>query len=157
MKQFKTLPGLYLEAFNKGVFTNKSVCYSSEFKPHYLRLDSIRKEKKRISKLNKLVFEKLKIGDTVTVPFGGNNKADKADKINLWVYSAFSDSHSKTDFDFIIECVVVSKKTKDSNLTLKVIHCDFDGHRALLRNKEIKNNEVFDYNMSYHKLLYSIK
>ena len=41
LKEFKQLPELYLQAYNKGLFGKSTVCYSRQFEPDKPILDSI--------------------------------------------------------------------------------------------------------------------
>ena len=37
MKEFKKLPAIHKEAFEKGIFKTDSACYTQEFIPRYMK------------------------------------------------------------------------------------------------------------------------
>lgn len=104
LKEFKQLPELYLQAYNKGLFTNSSVCYSRVFKPDKPILDSISKEIVKQQRQNKKTFEALKIGDKIKIPFSTEYNSDGTHRTKLIVYSFLAD---KQKYDCIIEAVIM--------------------------------------------------
>ena len=103
LHMFNKLPELHLQAYNKGLFTKKSICYTREFEPEKPQFDSIAKEDVKKEKQIKLTFKRLNIGDTVKIPFSGQYRADGTDRTTLNSYSSFT---NERHYDSIIKCVI---------------------------------------------------
>ncbi len=105
-KRFDNLSQLHLTAIDRGLFTNKTICFSREFEPNKPRLDEIGKQMKTVEKQIKKDYQNLSVGDTVKIPFGGTWRANGTDNTKLHVWSSFTDTEH---FDCLIEGVVIKK------------------------------------------------
>jgi hypothetical protein len=152
LRRFNKIPELHLQAYNKGLFTKESVCYTREFEPWKPKFDSIEKEATRKRVEIKSTFKKLKVGDTIRIPFDGQFSHNSADSVTVYAYSSLS---GWKNFDYIIEGVILSKNThkRGYNLVYKVINCDLCKQPIILKGRTIKIGEVFTHNMRYYKVL----
>ncbi len=152
LKEFKQLPELYIRAYNKGLFTKSTVCYSRQFEPEKSALDSIRKEMIKQQKQNKINFENLKIGDKVRIPFSTEYNSDGTHRTTLIVYSIFA---YKSKYDCIIEAIITDKNHNNNgyNLVCKITSDNLCKPGSIYNGKTMKIGEVFVHNMKYFKVL----
>ncbi|MES2426782.1 MAG: carboxypeptidase-like regulatory domain-containing protein [Bacteroidota bacterium] len=152
LARFKQLPSLYLTAYQKGLFTKPSPCYTREFEPWKAKLEQIQKGSEKKLKQIALTFEKLKIGDTVRIPYGAPYDADKNGKTHLQPFSAFNANKS---FDCEIKGVIIdkNKKNRGYNLVYRVISCDDCKTPGQYDDKDMKVGEIFTHNMRNYKIL----
>ncbi|MGL2963713.1 hypothetical protein ACSVH2_07835 [Flavobacterium sp. RSB2_4_14] len=116
-------------------------------------------------KFQKKVFNNLKIGDTIKIPFGTQTNYEKEGNTDLIVYSIYSDMKN---YECIIEGVVLSKNKKNNgyNIQYKITNidlCKFDkivhytrkvkGSEIVNNMKEMKVGEILIHNIKYYKLL----
>ena len=66
LERFKKLPELHLKAYDKGLFSKETICYSNEFEPHKPRFDEIQRQTIKKEVQIKQIFEKVNIGDPLT-------------------------------------------------------------------------------------------
>ncbi len=152
LKEFKQLPELYLQAYNKGLFRKSTVCYSRQFEPDKPILDSISKEIVKQQRQNKKTFEALKIGDIIKIPFSTEYNSDGTHRTKLIVYSFLT---FKLKYDCIIEAVITDKNhhNKGYNLICKVTSCNLCQPESIYHDKTMKIGEVFEHNIKYFKIL----
>jgi hypothetical protein len=152
LERFNKLPVLYLQAYDKGLFSKKAICYSNVFEPDKPIFDSIKRQMIKKEAELKKVFEKVNIGDTIEIPFTEQAIHDGTDRATLFTYSAFRDY---TTFNCVIKGVVVdkNKKHKGYNLVYKVINCDKCKQSSIYKGKAMKTEEVFEHNMRSYKVL----
>jgi hypothetical protein len=152
LKEFKQLPELCVQAYNKGLFAKNTVCYSRQFEPKKPILDSIRKEMIKQQKLNKTTFDSLKVGDKVRIPFSTEYNSDGTHRTTLIVYSIFA---YKSKYDCIIEAVITDKNHNNNgyNLVCKITSDNLCKPESVYNGKTIKIGEVFVHNMKYFKVL----
>lgn len=152
LKEFKQLPELYRQAYNKGLFTKSTVCYSRQFEPKKPILDSIRKEMIKQQKQNKTIFDSLKVGDKVRIPFSTEYNSDGTHRTTLIVYSMFA---YKSKYDCIIEAVITDKNNNNNgyNLVCKITSDNLCKPESVYNGKTMKIGEVFVHNMKYFKVL----
>lgn len=152
LKEFKHLPELYIQAYNKGLFTKSTVCYSRQFEPNKPILDSIRKEMIKQQKQNKTIFDSLKVGDKVRIPFSTEYNSDGTHRTTLIVYSIFA---YKPKYDCIIEAVITDKNHNNNgyNLVCKITSVNLCKPESVYNGKTMKIGEVFVHNMKYFKVL----
>ncbi len=152
LKQFNKLPDLHLLAYNKGLFSNETICYSSEFEPVKPYFDEVKRQMIKKDAELKQIFEKVNIGDTIKIPFNEQIKYDGTDRAILFTYSAFPDY---TTYNCIIEGVVVdkNKKRKGYNLVYRVINCGKCKPSSIYKGMPMKTDEVFEHDMRHFKVL----
>ena len=152
LKEFKQLPELYIQAYNKGLFTKNTVCYSRQFEPKKPILDSTRKEMIKQQKQNKTTFDSLKVGDKVRIPFGTEYNSDGTHRTTLIVYSIFA---YKSKYDCIIEAVITDKNHNNNgyNLVCKITSDNLCKPECVYNGRTMKIGEVFVHNMKYFKVL----
>ena len=152
LKEFKQLPDLYIQAYKKGLFTKRTVCYSQQFEPKKTILDSIRKEMIKQEKQNKITFDSLKVGDIVRVPFSTEYNSDGTHGTTLIVYSMHA---YKPKYDCIIEAVIIDKTYNNNgyNLVCKITSVNLCKPESIYNGKTMKIGEVFVHNMKYFKVL----
>ncbi|MBL7851790.1 MAG: hypothetical protein JNN04_12880 [Cyclobacteriaceae bacterium] len=152
-RRFDKLDELYLAAIRNKQFSEGGPCYSREFVPHKPSLDRIQEEIEKQQKEIKDLFKKLKVGDSLIIPFPTSYRDDRAEKTTLHYYSfVVGDS----DFDCVIEVVVIGKdRTKGGyNITCRVTTCACCKLGPLVfEGKDMINGRVFKYNMKYFKVL----
>ena len=134
-----------------------SSCFSQvkDYKP---RLRSLQKQQK-------VLFENIKIGDTIQIPYGVQTDYDKDHNTSLMTYSIFSELDN---YECIIEGVVTDKNKRKSgyNILYKVTNlslCKFEktvyntrkkkGSEMLNNIQEIKVGEILNHNMKYFKII----
>jgi hypothetical protein len=152
LKRFKKLPELHLQAYKKGFFSEQTPCYKMIFesnKPYY---DKIKQDRKKLDIQTKLTFEKLKIGDTVKIPYNGQFTHDGTDRTSLFVYSNWTD---RASYDCVVQGTIISKnKTKKGfNLVYKVIDCNLCKSQSIYNGKTMRVGEIFEHNMRYFTIL----
>jgi len=152
LKLFNALADAHLQAYRKGLFTKPAACYSTAFVPIKPALDSIQKESDKKTRQVKLIFEKLKIGDTVNIPLSIPYGRKSADTVNLSYYSR---SVNGNNFDCIIKGIIMSKNRHKRGfyVVFKVIDWDLRKQTIVFENRVIKVGEVFTCNMGYFKVL----
>jgi hypothetical protein len=151
LKEFNKLPEVHLQAYDKGLFKNKAICYSATFEPIKPSLDAISKQIDITLKEVKSTFEKLKVGDTVSIPFSTANGRDKTNRYTLINYSYIV---GDGNFDCVIKGIITGKNRKRGyNLIWRVVNCDACKSPAVFNGKEMKEGEVLTYNMGYFKIL----
>jgi hypothetical protein len=152
LKQFNKLSELHLQAYNKGLFTKSTVCYSRQFEPKKSILDSIRQEMIKQQKQNKITFDTLKVGDKVRIPFSTEYNSDGTHRTTLIVYSIFA---YKLKYDCIIEAVITDKNYNNNgyNLVCKITSDNLCKSESVYNGKTMKIGEVFVHNMKYFKVL----
>ena len=152
-KIFDEIPKLHSKAVTKGIFDNKSPCYTREFIPYKPQLDEITKELKVKRKQIRESFKELAIGDTIRIPFNGSYRDDGTERTTLNVWSYATD---EITFDCIIEGVIIDKNNHngDYNLIFKVIDCKSCKYDSIIyENKDMVTGAVFRHNMKYFKVL----
>ncbi|MEO6453754.1 MAG: carboxypeptidase-like regulatory domain-containing protein [Ginsengibacter sp.] len=151
LKQFKRLPELHFQAYDKGLFSKDTICYSNEFEPDKPYFDEIKRQMIKKETELKQIFEKVNIGDTIKIPFNEQSRHDGTDSATLFSYSAFTDYIT---YDCMIKGIVVgkNKKHKGYNLVYTVINCDKCKPSNIYKGKTMKTDEVFEYNMRKYKL-----
>jgi hypothetical protein len=152
LKQFNKLHELHLQAYNKGLFSKETICYSNEFEPDKPRFDEIKQQMIKKEAELKQIFEKVNIGDTVKIPFNEQFRNDGTDRATLFAYSAFPDYPT---YNCVIKGIVIekNKKHKGYNLVYKVINCDECKPSSIYNGKTMKTGEVFEHNMRHFKML----
>ena len=158
-KEFDKLPQLHLNAIEKGIFTNETICYSREFEPDKPKIDEISKQLKIIQEQIKIEYKNLSVGDTIKIPIGKSNARFSA-------LSSFTDTEY---FDCIIEGVVTKKcrnryyssrfpwvsLRRGYNFTYKITNFEkyelvpIDNHS----DKIMKIEEKFEYDMRIFKAI----
>jgi len=149
LKRFKKIPELHMQAYNKGLFKKKSVCFTREFIPDKPALDIIRKEQKEFRKINKNDFKQLNIGDIVKIPFGIDTT--KNENIVRTYYSPCRNC-TEEDYDYLIEGVVMNKHRRKLTLKIKITNMfpyDFLKYRESILNV----GSVFKYKMEYFEVI----
>lgn len=153
-KHFNELPGLFLKAYNKSLFTTKHPCYSREYVSCKPALDRIREEEFKIKKQIKANFAKINIGDTIKIPFYGSHKSEGTNTTTLLDYSLFINPQK---FDCIIKAIVISKNRYKygCNLKYEVINCEMCNYSPPLiyMRKAMDVGELFEINMKVKKML----
>jgi CarboxypepD_reg-like domain len=152
LKQFNKLPELHLQAYDKGLFSKETICYSNEFEPDKPYFDEIKRQMIKKEAELKQIFEKVSIGDTIKIPFKGQYRNDGTDRTTLFAYSAFPDY---TTYDCIIKGVVVDKNKnhKGYNLIYRVINCDKCKPSSIYNGKTMQTDEVFKHDMRHFKVI----
>jgi hypothetical protein len=150
LKRFKKLPDLHLQAYTKGLFSTKTECVLRTFESNKPYFDKIKKEQKKIDVQTKQTFEKLKIGDSIKIPYHGQYSTNEGDK--LYVYSNMTDN---IKYDCIVEGKVISKNKfkKGYNLVYKVTNFDICKSPTEYRGKPLEIGDVFTHNMRTFKIL----
>jgi CarboxypepD_reg-like domain len=151
LKQFKKLPELHLQAYDKGLFSKETTCFSNEFEPDKPYFDEVKRRMIIKEAELKQVFKKVNKGDTIKIPFKEQSRHDGTDRATLFSYSSFTDYIT---YDCIIKGVVVgkNKKHKGYNLVYRVINCDKCKPSNIYKGKTMKTDEVFELNMRKYKL-----
>jgi hypothetical protein len=151
LKRFNKLSELHLTAYEKKLFSNKAICYINEFVPDKPRVDEIQRQMISKQAKLKLSFEKLKIRDTIKIPFKIQDHG--TDWTTLFAYSAFP---NYTTYDCIITGIVIekNKKHKGYNLVYKVIKCNNCKPSSIYNGKTMKIDKVFAHNMKYFKVIF---
>lgn len=152
LKQFNKLPELHLQAYDKGLFSKKTICYSNEFEPDKPYFDQIKRQMLEKEAELKQIFEKVNVGDTIRIPFKEQLKDDGTDSATLFSYSAFTDYIT---YDCIIKGVVVgkNKKHKGYNIVYRVINCDKCKPSKIYKGGTVKMGEIFIHDMRHRKVL----
>ena len=151
LKQFNKLPELHLQAYDRGLFSKKAICYSNEFEPDKPYFDDVKRQIVKKEAELKQIFEKVNIGDTIKIPFKEQSRHDGTDSATLFSYSAFTDYIS---YDCIIKGVVVGKniKHKGYNLVYRVINCDKCKPSNIYKGGTMKADEIFKHDMRHRKV-----
>ena len=164
-KSFDNLSPLHLTAIEKGLFTNKAICYSRKFEYNKPRLDEIGKRLKVIKKQIKRDYRNLSIGDTIRIPFGGSKGRDGTDNTTLSEWASWTDTEH---FDCIIEGVVIKKYRKryhssrfwqvslerGYNFTYSVTNCENCKYDSIVYDKKaMRIGQEFEYDMKISKTI----
>lgn len=167
-REFDKLQQLHLDAFRKGIFTNKTTCYSRKFEPVKPELDEINKKMKERRRQITKEYKELCVGDTIYIPFTKNWILDNTEHKTLSLWSSLSTS---VDSDSAIEGVIIQKYRKcyknlrfpyitfkkGYNFTYKVLNfrnCKFTS--AILNGKIIQIGHEFEQDMRIYKTLREI-
>lgn len=150
LKQFNGLSELHLKAYKNGLFSTVAGCYIRPFEPVKPYFDERKKERKKMDILTKQTFERLKIGDTIKIPYHGQYRSNEGDK--LYVYSNLTDN---VKYDCIVEGKIISKNKfkKGYNLVYKVTNFDICKSPTEYRGKPLEIGDVFTHNMRNFKIL----
>lgn len=139
-----------------GFFENNNICYERVFEaynpPKPVR-DSIKKEYKLKGKQIKAMFNRLVLGDTVSIPYYGTSSYDGTGRTRLNPYSY---AYFVENFDCIIKGVITAKNKHKGgyNIVYRLIdcsNCNYD--KIVLNGKELTNGELIEFNMRYLKVL----
>jgi hypothetical protein len=164
-KEFDKLLQFHLNAFRKGIFTKKTICYSREFEPIKPKLDEISLQIKERKKQIVKDYNKLGVGDTIYIPFTGNSKTDNTENATLSLWSGLSIAEN---YDSAIEGIITQKHRKcyrnlrfpyitfkkGYNFTYKVLNfrnCKFTS--AVLNGKLIQIGHEFELDMRIFKTI----
>lgn len=116
-------------------------------------------------KFQKEVFNNLKVGDTIKIPFGIQTNYDKEENTNLVVYSIYSDMKNN---ECTIEGVILSKNKKNNgyNIQYKITNIDLCKFNKIVHyTREVKDSEIVNnmkemkvgailiHNIKHYKLL----
>lgn len=138
---------LIFNAYEKGLFINKTQCYTQEFIPYKPQLDVIRAELKEFRKANKKEFNELNIGDVVKIPFG-----IEASESEVRTYYSPCKNCTEKDYDFVIEGEIIKKNKR--KLTLEIMITKMKGYDYLkYRGKILKISSNFKYEMKYYEVI----
>jgi len=167
-KIFDNLHKLHLTAIERGLFTNETICYSREFEPKKPRLDEIGKHMRAVAKQIKKDYQKLFVGDTIKIPFGGSWRAGGTDNTMLYMWSSYTDTEH---FDCVIEGIVTKKSKKYKirycklkfpwislergyNFSYKVTNCENCNFVSTVYNgKAMKVGQEFEHDMKFFKVI----
>lgn len=163
LERFNTLPELHLQAYKKGIFAREAICYTPVFVPEKPKLDSIAREDIETRKKIRQTFRRLKVGDTVRVPFSdfGGYRADGTNRTTLTAYSSYTGGHGHHS-GCIISCVILSKnrhtrlrrfRYRNYNIVCQVIDCSGCKDPSVYEDKVMKPGVIFSYNMRYGEIL----
>lgn len=151
---FDKIPELHAQAFEKGVFTSPTPCYTSAFKPEKPQLDEIRKELKAEGKRIKTLFHNLEIGDTIQVPFSGIYRSDGTDRTTLTPWFYFTD---ETMSRCMIEGIITHKDKRNSgyNIEINITDCQSCTYDTpiMYQQKDMVIGTVFRHNMRILKVV----
>jgi hypothetical protein len=152
LARFKQLPLLYQAAYQKGIFSKSSPCYTREFEPWKAKLEKLQKDNEQKLRHIELTFEKFKVGDTVIIPYDAPYAADANGITHLRPLSALNPNEH---FDCEIKGIIISKNKKDKgyNLVYKVINCDACKTLGRYDDKDMKVGEVFTHDMRSYKIV----
>lgn len=151
LKQFKKLPELHLQAYDKGLFLKETTCFSNEFEPEKPYFEEAKRQMVLKEAELKKVFGNVNIGDTIKIPFKEQSRHDGTDSATLFSYSAFTDYET---YDCMIKGIVIgkNKKHKSYNLVYRVINCDKCKPSNIYKGGTMKADEVFEYDMRHFKV-----
>jgi hypothetical protein len=152
LARFKQLPSLYQTAYQKGLFSKSSPCYTRDFEPWKTKLEKLQKDNEQKLRHIEQTFEKLKVGDTVIIPYDAPYAADANGITHLRPLSALNPNDH---FDCEIKGVILNKNKKDKgyNLVYKVINCDACKTLGRYDDKDMKVGEVFTHDMRSYKIV----
>lgn len=150
-RRYRKLSQLYNKAFTKKLFSNRLPCYQREFISSKAQADSLAALRAIQQKMIQRNFDKLKIGDTVLIPYGGT----PGEQGTTWLHYN-SITVDRAEFECIIKGEVLQKDiaNKGLNFTYKVIdisRCKYPN--IILDGRNVTTGDTFRYNMKYFKLL----
>lgn len=151
-KDYTKLPRIHSLAVEKGIFKNPNICYKRQFEKIKPRLDENKERGKIITKNIKNTFKQLTVGDTVRIPCSFRKENEKL-PYTLLLYSSMTD---ETEFDCVIQSVVLSKleKGNERKLVIKVIEiCGIDNRQTIFDKKELKLGQELELNMTTQKII----
>ena len=148
-KEFKKLPELHSQAFQKGLFKTKDPCGIQTFVPNFPDFEEIRRQDKLRKKEIKTKFKELNIGDVVKIPFGIDTSKNENE---ISTYYSPCENCTEKDYDFVIEGEII-KKYKEK-LTLEIMITKMKDYDFLkYRGKIIKINGKLKYEMKYYEVI----
>jgi hypothetical protein len=153
-KRFDDLSEIHSTAFNKGQFLSDKPCYERKFVEQKQALGEIEKEMIEIRKQNKHLFDKLKVGDTIQVPFSGAYRSDGTNRTTLTPWAYFTDG---TKSQCIIEGIITKKDKRNSGYNIEIRITDLKSCKyetpIIYQEKDMANGTVFRHNMRILKVL----
>lgn len=144
-ERFNNRLKLYEQAYEQGIFQNKSPCFNYEFVPYKPQLDEIRKWMKQKKGEIRDDFKQLSIGDMIYVPYSGPSTNS--------VHSGYS---NYVDYDCLIKGTVLkkNKKRRGFNILYRVMDMDDCIYETLTHNDEIVNvGDTIQHNMRHFRLI----
>ncbi|NBW36191.1 MAG: hypothetical protein EBR30_14455 [Cytophagia bacterium] len=153
-KRFDNLSKIHSIAFSKGQFLSDKPCYERKFMEQKQALGEIEREMIEVRKQNKDLFDKLKVGDIIQVPFSGTYRSDGTNRTTLMPWAYFTDG---TKSQCIIEGIITTKDKRNSGYNIEIRVTDLKSCKyetpIVYQEKDMVVGTVFRHNMRILKVL----